>query len=164
MDIAKIEVSVKKTDILKLLQSSYNMLFLLASDKDLEFEFIYEESETYLYETDPKIFQQIVINLLSNAIKFMQSGSIVLELLEDEKNIYVRVRDSGIGIAKEDIGNLFKEFTQLENITNAGNKGTGLGLSISKKMARLLNGDVILKSEGVSHGTEALFFMKKSTR
>lgn len=166
LDVAKIEagkmeVSTKSVDVLRLLQSSYDMLSPLAGDKGLEFEFEYEKSMDYLCKTDPKLFQQIVINLLSNAIKFTDKGRIVLKLFEDEENIFVSIKDSGSGINKEDIGKLFEEFIQLQSITQTANKGTGLGLSISKKMARLLNGDVVLKSQGVTHGTEALFFIKK---
>lgn len=166
LDIAKIEagkmeVSINSVDVLKLLWSCYEMLLPLASDKNLKFEFRYEKDRTYLYKTDPKLFQQTVINLLSNAIKFTDKGSIILELFEDKNNLYVSVKDSGIGISRENIRNLFEDFTQLKNMTDGGEKGTGLGLSISKKMAKLLKGDVILKSQGVSQGTQALFFIKK---
>ncbi len=164
LDIAKIEagmmeVEIKPVDIVNLVESAYSMLSPLASDKDLDFEFVHDETKSV--NTDPKIFQQIVINLLSNAIKFTQEGSIKLKVFSDEKNVYISVKDSGIGIDYKDMNNLFQDFTQIQNIMQKSHKGTGLGLSISKKMAKLLEGDVILKSDGLGYGVEALFIIKK---
>jgi len=56
---------------------------------------------------------------------------------------------------------LFTDFTQVENVMQKTHKGTGLGLSLSKKMAKILGGDVILKSEGSGLGTESIFSIKK---
>ena len=164
LDIAKIEAGkmeafVEFVDVLGVLQNSYNMLYPLASDKNLVFEFVYEEiPET---QTDPKMFQQIVLNLLSNAIKFTQEGSIVLKLFSDEEYIYVSIKDSGIGIKESDIENLFKDFAQIENVMQKSHKGTGLGLSLSKKMAKILDGDITLESKGLGEGTLVTFFVKR---
>lgn len=164
LDIAKIEAGkmeafVEFVDVLGVLQKSYNMLYPLASEKNLVFEFAYEEiPET---QTDPKMFQQIVLNLLSNAIKFTQEGSIVLKLFSDEEYIYVSIKDSGIGIKESDIENLFKDFAQIENVMQKSHKGTGLGLSLSKKMAKILDGDITLESKGLGEGTLVTFFVKR---
>lgn len=164
LDIAKIEAGkmeafVEFVDVLGVLQKSYNMLYPLASEKNLVFEFVYEEiPET---QTDPKMFQQIVLNLLSNAIKFTQEGSIVLKLFSDEEYIYVSIKDSGIGIKESDIENLFKDFAQIENVMQKSHKGTGLGLSLSKKMAKILDGDITLESKGLGEGTLVTFFVKR---
>ena len=162
LDIAKIEAGKMEAykemvDIQSLLQSSYDMLSPLASDKDLEFNFNYDNFEQKEYFTDPKMFKQIVINLISNAIKFTQKGSINIELYNNEENLYVSVKDTGVGISQGDIKQLFNDFTQLENVMQKQHKGTGLGLSLSKKMAKILGGDIEIKSDGVGFGTESLF-------
>jgi len=164
LDIAKIEAgkmeaNIEPVEISSILQNSYSMLQPLANDKNLKLEFIYDEvPET---QTDPKMFQQIVLNLLSNAIKFTQEGSIVLKLFTQEDKICVHIKDSGVGILEEDIKSLFSDFTQVENVMQKSHKGTGLGLSLSKKMAKLLGGDITLTSEGIGKGTEVLFFIAK---
>ena len=164
LDIAKIEAGkmeafIEPVDIFSLLQNTYNMLQPLASDKNLAFEFTYDAIQET--QTDPKMFQQIVLNLLSNAIKFTQDGVISMNLSCDEEFIYISVKDSGIGIEKSDIKNLFKDFNQIENVMQKSHKGTGLGLSLSKKMAKILGGDITMKSDGLGKGSNVVFFIKR---
>ncbi len=168
LDIAKIEAGkmeahMEYINIFELTQSSYDMLSPLAYDKDLKFEFIFDKFENQNYYTDPKMFKQIVVNLISNAIKFTEKGSVTLELLSDEKNIFVTIKDSGIGISQSNIKQLFNDFTQLENIMQKKHKGTGLGLSLSRKMAHILGGDIHLESDGVGYGTKSIFSLSKIT-
>ncbi|MDD5202485.1 MAG: ATP-binding protein, partial [Sulfurimonas sp.] len=158
LDIAKIEagkmeVNLQNVNIISLLQNCYDMLYPLASDKELEFTFNFDTFEPTDYETDPKILQQIVLNLLSNAIKFTEKGKITLELTNDEHYLYIKVQDEGIGIAHEDMDLLFHDFIQLKNTIHKTQEGTGLGLSLSRKMAKILHGDIEVFSEGVGFGT-----------
>jgi len=162
LDIAKIEagkmeVNLQNVNIISLLQNCYDMLYPLASDKELEFTFSFDTFEPKDYETDPKILQQIVLNLLSNAIKFTEKGKISLELTNDEHYLYIKVQDEGIGIAHEDMDLLFHDFIQLKNTIHTTQQGTGLGLSLSKKMAKILHGDIEVFSEGVGYGTSVIF-------
>ncbi|MFK5938458.1 MAG: ATP-binding protein [Sulfurimonas sp.] len=162
LDIAKIEAGkmeahLEKTDILNLVKTTYNMLQPLVNDKGLGFELKTDNFDNKSYITDPKMFQQIVINLISNAIKFTEKGTVSVELFTKNKQIFVTVKDSGIGISKEDIKQLFHDFTQVENIMQKKHKGTGLGLSLSKKIANILDGDISIESQGLEHGTIAIF-------
>lgn len=162
LDIAKIEAGkmeahFEDVNILELVNSTHNMLMPLASDKNLDFKLITKNFTDKDYKTDSKMFKQIVVNLISNSIKFTQSGFVTIDLYNDANNIIVKVQDSGIGIAEDDIKRLFNDFTQVENVMQKKHKGTGLGLSLSKKMANILNGDVILKSDGIGFGTTSMF-------
>ena len=165
LDIAKIEAGkmeahIESVDILALMQGSYEMLQPLAKSKELHFELISDNYVSKDYQTDSKMFKQIVINLISNAIKFTQEGSVQISLFNDDGRLYIRVKDSGVGISDEDIKGLFNDFTQVENVMQKQHKGTGLGLSLSKKMAHILNGDVVLESEGPGKGTTSTFYIK----
>jgi signal transduction histidine kinase len=165
LDIAKIEAGkmeahMEDVNILELVQSAYTMLQPLANDKNFEFNLIHDNFENIHANTDPKMFKQIVINLISNSIKFTQEGFVTIELLNDTNKIFVSVKDSGIGIAADDMKQLFNDFTQVENVMQKQHKGTGLGLSLSKKMAYILGGDIELMSEGVGCGTTSLFSIK----
>ncbi|MDO9266316.1 MAG: ATP-binding protein, partial [Sulfurimonas sp.] len=165
LDIAKIEAGkmeahIENVNILDIVQNSLNMLSPLAKDKNIKFDFIFDNFENKKYQTDPQMFKQIVVNLISNAIKFTQQGSIQLELYNENHNLHVKVKDSGIGISEDDMKHLFNDFTQLENVMQKSHKGTGLGLSLSKKMANILGGDVTLKSDGIGHGTISTFSLQ----
>ena len=92
----------------------------------------------------------MLLNLLSNAIKFTTDGGrIALSARLDETTGRVRiaVSDSGIGIAAEDQGKLFKEFVQLDASASRRYEGTGLGLALSKRLVELHGGTIGLDSE-----------------
>ena len=136
------------------------MLEPLAYDKGLEFELKSENYNLNLFKTDEKIFKQIIINLLSNAIEYTKEGKVSLELSNTQDRFFVKVTDTGIGIKKEEMGKLFKEFSRIDNGLSSKQKGTGLGLSLSKKLSHVLDGDIYLESDGINCGTRAVFVLK----
>ncbi|MBU0632873.1 HAMP domain-containing protein [bacterium] len=159
IEAGKMEAYIQDVDVLKLTKSVYDMLLPLAQSKELQLDFEYEESKNNIYKTDAKMFKQIVVNLVSNAIKFTCEGSIKIKLLQQSDRVILSIKDTGIGISKDDIKNLFNDFTQIKNNLQEKHKGTGLGLSLSKKMAQILEGDVYLKSEGMGKGSTAYFYI-----
>lgn len=94
---------------------------------------------------------QILINLLGNACKFTKNGIITLEAdYESGKNgdqIIFNVKDTGIGMTKEQMSKVFQEFSQADSSTTRDYGGTGLGLTISLLFARMLGGDLTVTSE-----------------
>jgi PAS domain S-box-containing protein len=103
---------------------------------------------------DPLRFKQVLFNLVSNAVKFTDSGGRVDITLapQSEKMFLLRVTDSGIGIAREDIPRLFREFEQLDAGPGRRFQGSGLGLSLTKKLVELHGGTIDVSSE-VGKGT-----------
>ncbi|MBT5778098.1 MAG: PAS domain-containing protein [Rhodospirillaceae bacterium] len=100
--------------------------------------------------------KQIILNLLSNGVKFTEQGSVTVSAEFDFKaGITVRVCDTGIGIAEEDIDQAFSLFGQVDSALSRKFEGTGLGLPLSRSMAQLHGGDLILESE-VGKGTCAI--------
>jgi CheY-like chemotaxis protein len=100
---------------------------------------------------DPFRLNQVLINLGGNAIKFTERGGVHLELkTEKTEDDYVWIKfsivDTGIGIPKDKIGNLFGNFSQVNSSDTRKYGGTGLGLSIAKKLAELMNGAVGVES------------------
>lgn len=114
-------------------------------------------------ETDKRRFIQIIENLLSNAIKFTSHGKINLILsayqVEQDVEVVVKVIDSGIGMAPEQIQNVFSGFSQVDSSTTREYGGVGLGLAISRRLARLLNGDISVISE-LGKGSEFCFIFR----
>jgi PAS domain S-box-containing protein len=96
---------------------------------------------------DARRFEQILFNLVGNAVKFTDAGSIRLSLTREAGGIAVSVTDTGIGIKPEDLGALFREFSQVDTGLTRRYEGTGLGLAISRRLARLMGGDIVVESE-----------------
>jgi signal transduction histidine kinase len=101
-------------------------------------------------QADQRRLKQILVNLLGNAVKFTpESGSITLEVSGDAKQGVAQfsVQDTGIGIAKEELENIFKAFVQLDSGLNRAQDGTGLGLSLVYHLTELHNGHISVESE-----------------
>jgi len=97
--------------------------------------------------TDAAKVKQILTNLVSNAVKFTEKGGVVVELRpEPGGGAALCVRDTGIGIRKEDQGIIFEEFRQVDGSSTRRFQGTGLGLSIARRFAQLLGGTIAVES------------------
>jgi signal transduction histidine kinase/ActR/RegA family two-component response regulator len=100
--------------------------------------------------TDAMKLRQCVLNLLSNAAKFTKQGKIDIEygcaLHNGVDQLFITVRDTGIGMSKEHMGRLFQPFVQADPSITQQYGGTGLGLTITRRLAQLLGGDVSVKS------------------
>lgn len=101
--------------------------------------------------SDPTRIRQVLINLVGNAIKFTDVGSVVVSVRlradTESKQLEFSVKDTGIGISEEKLRDIFEPFGQAESSTTRTFGGTGLGLSISSHLARLLGGDLTVKSQ-----------------
>jgi signal transduction histidine kinase len=92
-------------------------------------------------------FRQSVLNLATNACKFTQHGTVTLQTFaRGDGWCEVQVRDTGIGIAPQDVGKLFEAFVQVDASNTRTHGGTGLGLAISRKLCRMMGGDITIQS------------------
>jgi signal transduction histidine kinase len=93
--------------------------------------------------------KQIVLNLLTNALKFTPEGSVRMSAVYDsaDDRVLIAVADTGIGIAEEDQGKVFDDFSQADNSTTRAFGGAGLGLSICRRLAAMLGGQITLQSK-----------------
>ncbi len=138
------------------------MYYSIAKDKGLEF-FIEmpEDLSGVSIRSDKDKFYQVITNLLNNAFKFTHSGSVELGISRLEGEIYFFVKDTGIGIPKEYLGNIFERFWQYEAFSNMKYGGTGLGLSISLGISELLGMRFEVESE-VDKGTLFRLFINSA--
>jgi PAS domain S-box-containing protein len=98
--------------------------------------------------TDAVKLRQILINLLGNAVKFTQAGGISITVsLPSDEMVAFEIKDTGPGIAPQDLARIFDPFTQVSGSLSRSHEGTGLGLSVSRELTRLLGGDIIVSSE-----------------
>jgi signal transduction histidine kinase len=114
--------------------------------------------EDQAMQTDGTKLRQMLVNLLSNGIKFTENGEVRVRCSESNGILEVRIADTGVGIAAENIEEVFEPFWQAEQTATRKTGGTGLGLSVTRKLARLLGGDVTVASR-VGMGTTFLLML-----
>ncbi len=181
LDLSKIEsgtVSIELGDmpLASLRQHMERTFRQLASDKGLQFDIIFDEDLPSSIRTDEKRLQQVVLNLLSNAFKFTANGAVTLEVsgatsgwsanhpvLEKGKHaLAIAVTDTGIGIPEDKQKLIFEAFQQADGTTSRKFGGTGLGLSISREIARLLGGELQVRSRPGDGSTFTLYVPLKA--
>ncbi len=105
---------------------------------------------------DREMWQQIVLNLLSNAIKYTREGSIELSIDADERDVILRVRDTGVGIPPEHLARVFERFYRVPTSEGRTAEGAGIGLALTKELVELHGGSIVAEN----HGTGSLFTVR----
>jgi len=152
LDFSKIEsgkmtVETIPMEVGELIDRAVDMLALRAWDKGLKVEVVEAPDIPRICLGDPSRLCQVLINLLSNAIKFTRAGgTVTLGVSTAPNRLVLSVSDTGIGIAPEAAGRLFRPFEQADGSTTRRFGGTGLGLSISRNLVDLMEGEITLES------------------
>lgn len=152
IESGKVTFENVEVDLKQLITSIRQSLALKAEEKGLRFNAIFDSDIPEVVLTDPVRLNQIITNLTSNAIKFTEKGFVKIEVMlehEDTNTAAVTfiVKDSGIGISKDQQISVFERFTQAEKATTRKYGGTGLGLAITRKLVELQGGQMHLTSE-----------------
>ncbi len=147
IEAGKAEVHPTPVHIARMIQTLGATFEPLARARQLAFAITTDPSVPQVIETDAKWLEQILRNLLSNAIKFTPKGQVAMHITSDGTHLRFVIRDSGIGIAKEQQELVFEAFRQADSASNRKYGGTGLGLSISRNLTHLLGGELTLQSE-----------------
>lgn len=114
--------------------------------------------ENILVKLDQNKIRQVVGNIIDNSIKYTKSGSIKVSLEKEGSSALISVKDTGIGISKEDIPKLFAKFVRAKDASKTNVIGTGLGLYIAKQMVEAQGGNVWVESLGIGQGST--FFIR----
>jgi len=167
IEAGKLELEELKTDIIKLMEQTTDIISHKISEKNIELLLNIPPDIPRFAVVDPTRLKQIFINLLSNAVKFTKSGEIefAVNFEQDEKNSSLgdftfSVRDTGIGISDENKEKIFEAFLQADNSTTRNFGGTGLGLVISNRLAEKMGNKIVLESE-VGKGSKFSITIKK---
>lgn len=153
IESGKLELDIEKTNINELLTQVVDLIKFEANLKKLQLNLVIGNDVPSYIWVDYIRLKQILINLLSNAVKFTEKGSIDLAVNVrkkiDEHTIELQfsVKDTGIGIRKDNQQKIFEAFSQEDNSTSKKFGGTGLGLSISNQLLGLMNSSLKLYSE-----------------
>ncbi len=153
LDLARIEAGhVELSDEVVVVEGALQRLREtfqpLAREKGLTLEILADAGAPSQFTADSQRLQQILKNLLANAVKFTEHGSVTLQVqAAGRERVRFVVRDSGIGIASEQLDAIFEAFRQADGSTRRRYGGTGLGLSISRDLATRMGGDIRVDSE-----------------
>ncbi len=155
LDIAKVEAGKMELldaafDIRACVATVAEMIRLRAEEKGLRFSVAISDDVPRHVCADQKRVRQVLINLLANAVKFTAAGDIRLEVstvaIGDETvRLRFDITDTGVGVAREQIGRIFRPFEQVGNAIDRSG-GTGLGLSITAQILRMMGGEITVES------------------
>ena len=145
VDIGRERVRWESMSVNHTLADAASLVQPMAVDKKLSF-IVELLDEDQAIQTDSTKLRQMLVNLLSNGIKFTDKGEIRLYCAVNSSTLEIRIADTGVGIAAENIEDVFEPFWQAEQTATRKTGGTGLGLSVTRKLARLLGGDVTVAS------------------
>lgn len=153
LDNSKLEADHLKLEqidfnLRSILQSCVDLFAIKAQRKNIKLLLEVDERISNNYVGDPNRLSQVLINFISNSLKFTEKGEIKISVRLDEKQkILFSVADTGVGIPKEKLKDIFEPYKQMETSIARRYGGTGLGLSISKKLVHLFGGEIGVKSE-----------------
>lgn len=163
LDFSKVEagkidiehVPFRLDDVIK---NVLNIIAYKIEEKKLDFTLVREPNLPNAFIGDPKRLEQVLTNIMNNGIKFTDTGGITLSLYlvesnEDTSTVEISIKDTGIGVAEENIDKLFEAFSQEDSTITRRFGGTGLGLSISQNIVKMMGGQIYVESQ-VGLGTE----------
>ncbi len=152
VEAGKMELTLSEYHIKSLINEVLNMMDIVASQHGLMLLSEFDMSIPCRYLGDEGRIKQILINLVNNALKFTKKGHVKISVsgmpseVPDMERLVFRVEDTGCGIRKENLEQIFENFRQLDSKRNRSVEGTGLGLSISRHLAELMDGSVKVES------------------
>jgi signal transduction histidine kinase len=150
----KIVLKKQVVDLRDIARQSLQIVADAARSQNISLE-LCEPPEMLPASVDPVRIEQIVTNILTNAIKYTpEGGQVNIELLREDGQGVIRVRDNGVGIPQERIGVIFELFAQAENTIGRAQGGMGVGLALVRNLIELHGGTVEAKSDGVGRGSE----------
>jgi len=156
LDISKVESGKMELehipfDLHDILSQCQTVIIPKAAEKGIQVYFYAEPSIGKKLLGDPTRLRQILINLLTNAVKFTNIGTVkisstIKESTENNVTLYFEIKDSGIGMTREQISKVYEPFAQADSSMTRKYGGTGLGLPISRKLIELMGGTLVVES------------------
>ncbi|MBB6625590.1 PAS domain-containing sensor histidine kinase [Clostridium gasigenes] len=147
IDAGFLDLNLKNYDIVKIVEDITMSVSEFARLKYLDLEF-YSNTNKKIIACDPDKIERIILNLLSNSIKFTkQQGKISVNVTSEEDSIMISVKDSGVGIKKENLDSIFERFIQVNKSLTRENEGSGIGLSLVKLLVEMHDGSISVNSE-----------------
>ncbi len=152
IEAGRMELDVEDMDAWRTVEDMAELMSQRAAEKGLELTCNIHPDVPHAVRGDADRLRQILINLVGNAIKFTDQGNVTVDvaLVEARKEEYLvrfEVRDTGVGIAPDQVDRLFRLFSQVDSSSTRKHGGTGLGLAIAKRLAEMMGGEIGVHSE-----------------
>ena len=167
-----VDLSKSNSGLLKIKLNNVNIVAVVENIVQSVSEYVKSKELKIIFDTnveekiiacDPDIIERVMLNLISNAIKFSnQNGKIFVNVLSKEKTVKIQVKDTGIGIEKQHLNNIFNNFYQENKELSRKAEGSGIGLSLTKALITLHGGNISVESE-VNKGTVFMFELPART-
>jgi two-component system, OmpR family, phosphate regulon sensor histidine kinase PhoR len=151
---------IEPVKLIDVFNEVYDLTIGMATSKNISFNHHFSNNDMILI-TNRDYIKQIFVNLIDNAIKYTNDGGVIRVYVEDGiDNIKIKVKDTGIGIPKEDINRVFERFYRVDKARSKKAGGTGLGLAIVKHIVKSLDGFLYVNSE-LNKGSEFIVNIPK---
>jgi two-component system, OmpR family, phosphate regulon sensor histidine kinase PhoR len=161
-DSKRKEIVMVQTLVDDVIRNAVQMVEARTEEKKIRIQFQCEDSLSV--EMDAPLIEQAVVNLLDNAIKYSELGSTIeVHAAKRNREVFISIRDHGIGIANEHIPRLFERFYRIDKARSRKLGGTGLGLAIVKHIIQAHNGKITVESSPGKGSTFTLNFPIKSS-
>jgi signal transduction histidine kinase/ActR/RegA family two-component response regulator len=147
LEAGKVVIESRPFELRRVVRQCVEMLGLRVRGKGLDLPLLFSADLPVWVEGDAFRLQQILINLLGNAVKFTEQGEVRVEVSSQRDRVCFRVSDTGVGMTRAQMAQLFTPFHQMAESSDHRLQGTGLGLSISNTLARMMGGDIRVESE-----------------
>lgn len=152
LDISKIESGLMVIEkvpftVRESVRRAFEILMIKAVEKKLDLKLEIDPQVPEKIKGDATRFQQVLINLIGNGLKFTTHGEVRVQLKVKDEQLWVGVKDTGIGMTPEQLQGLFTRFSQGDSSITRRFGGTGLGLSISKQLVEKMGGTIGVTSE-----------------
>lgn len=168
IEYGKLELEVQELNLRNLLHEIIDLLNYQAKKKHLNLILKIDQNTPQMFFSDVNRLKQIIINLVGNAIKFTEVGTVTLEVTSKKSlndiDYFIKfsVKDTGIGIQKQNQLKIFETFSQEDASTSRKYGGSGLGLTISNQLLKLMNSELQLESK-YNEGSDFYFFLNVKT-
>ncbi len=172
IEAGKMELDEQPFDLRSCIEDSLEIVATRAAEKYLDLIYTIDKETPGRLRGDESRLRQVLVNLLNNAVKFTETGEVTVSVSSNDSvssrlpqdpsapyEIYIAVRDTGIGIPPERLHRLFKSFSQADASTTRKYGGTGLGLAISKRLVEMMGGNMWVESQVNSGSTFHFTFL-----
>ena len=153
IDEGKVELNPEKSSLWEMVSNIVQELKVIAQEKGVNLRFLSPKDSFPATYVDPEKIRQAILNIIDNAIRYTSKGEVAVELQASGNKLQIITTDTGEGMDKEEMGNLFNIFSRGKTGYKSWAEGTGLGLYVAKKFVEMHGGAITVESPGKGMGS-----------
>ena len=158
LESGRMQYNYQSAQLAEVVNDTAGMFAVIAKKKGIDLRVVVPETPLPLLSLDAGKIREVVSNLIDNALKYTETGSVIVKMEQTEDGkVRLSVKDTGIGINKEDLEHIFLKFARSKETEKLYVGGTGLGLYVGRTFIEKHGGRLWAESEGHGHGSEFIF-------